>query len=992
MLKEKMAIDIDSNEGASFSEVLKDYRTARHLTQQQLADRLGVRRNTVGSWERGDFLPNSKAIVLELAKHLHLDEQETRLLLETSLTALAPHLLVPLPRNPFFTGRDEILKALHAQLGIDRAAAFTQSMALHGLGGIGKTQIALEYAYRYALEYSAVFWVRAESSETIIASLLGIAEAVQMPARDDPDQQRVITAVQRWLSTHSKWLLIWDNVEDLKLLRRFLPSTRSGAMLITTRLQSLGTLAQSLELLPMELEEGVLFLLRRAKVLTQEASEEQMRQFAVRRPEQYVAAIGLVETLGGLPLALDQAGAYVEETRCGLPAYLELFRNRRTELLRQRGEHVYEHPSSASATFTLALTATASRHPAVRDLLCVCACLQPGAMPEELFRQGGKYLGAALEAAGGEVLEWNRLVGVACSYSLLSRQPDEETLSLHRLVQAVLLDSMNNEERAQWSARVIEALNAVFPVAEFDSSRIRLHQCERLLPHALHVLQQAGKVGETLILASLASKTAYYLHLHRRYGEAEPLYQRALRIQEQTLGPVHPDVAQTLASLGGLFYGLGKYKQAEPFWQRALFIQEQALGPEHPQLANTFSGLGTLSLTLGYYTQARAFLQRARALWEHAFGSEHPGVATMLGNLAVLAQMQGDYTRAESLYRRALPTLEHTLGAESPSLATMLNGLALLSLMQDNYEQAQTLWARVFSIWERILGAEYARVAPPPENLPDLSQAQARNVQAERLWQRALTIWIWNLGSSRPNPARVLNHLAGLYHAQGQYEQAEALYRQALAIMQQMFDSEHLVTAAARCNLAILAHVQGKYEQAEALYQRALSIWERALTPEHPLVAEALEGLADLYQAQSRYEQAQACSRRALSIRMQSPGDAHPKIVATREVPGRKTPTREISTRLSIPDVKTSPREVFLETANDPLHAFLDACCELHPLAWCRISELWRTYEQWTASYQKRVPLSRRAFAEQLKMRGCRADRTNRERIWRGIRLVKKDR
>jgi phage/plasmid-associated DNA primase len=87
-----------------------------------------------------------------------------------------------------------------------------------------------------------------------------------------------------------------------------------------------------------------------------------------------------------------------------------------------------------------------------------------------------------------------------------------------------------------------------------------------------------------------------------------------------------------------------------------------------------------------------------------------------------------------------------------------------------------------------------------------------------------------------------------------------------------------------------------------------------------------------------------------------------------------------------------SAKEVFLETANDPLHAFLDACCELHPLAWCRISELGRTYEQWTASYQKRVPLSRRAFAEQLKMRGCRADRTNRERIWRGIRLVKKDR
>jgi len=380
--------------------------------------------------------------VLELARPLHLNDEETRQLLEASLTALSPYWLVPLPRNPFFTGREEILEALHAQIGINQAVALTQSSALHGLGGVGKTQIALEYAYRYALEYSAVFWIGAETEEQIVSGLLQIADILQLPGRDDKDQQRMGAAVQNWLSTHSRWLLIWDNVEELTLIDRFLPSARSGAMLITTRCQALGTFARGVELLPMEQEEAMLFLLRRAKVLGSEATREQMQQLAMRLPDEYAAVSEVVTVLGGLPLALDQAGAYIEETLCGLSGYLLRYQQQSSHLLDRRGGSGADHPQSVTATFRLSRERIEREQHAAVDILQVCAFLYAEAIPEELFVEGAAYLGVDLEELATDPIQFDQIIAVLGKLSLVQRHPETQTLSLHRLLQEVLKESL----------------------------------------------------------------------------------------------------------------------------------------------------------------------------------------------------------------------------------------------------------------------------------------------------------------------------------------------------------------------------------------------------------------------------------------------------------------------------------------------------------------------------------------------------------------------
>jgi tetratricopeptide (TPR) repeat protein len=958
------------NDIASFGALLKAFRKHRRLTQQQLAESLGMHRSAIVRWEQGDFLPQSKALVLEVIKCLHLDEQESRHLLEVSLIALPPYWYVPLPRNPFFTGREEILEALHTQLGIKQAVALTQSSALHGLGGAGKTQIALEYAYRHALEYSAVFWIASETEESIVFSLLRIAEVLQLPEREEQEQQRVVTAVQRWLTTHSRWLLIWDNVEDLTLLARFLPSARSGAVLITTRDQVLGTFARGVDLLPMKQEEGMLFLLRRAKVLPPEATYEQMCQLARQAPGQYAAATELVTALGSLPLALDQAGAYIEETHCDLPAYLELFRSRRPVLLQQRGVGARDHPAPVSTTFALAIAATTQRHPAVGDLLQICALLQSDAIPEELFRQGGEHLGVRLEATCRDALEWNQMIAIACSYSLLSRQPEEQTLSIHRLVQAVLQDTMTEEKRKQWTRQVIAALDAVFPEVPAAAAYSAWKQGERLVPHALLCLHRARATNDSLTVASLAYKVAQYLRERGRYAEAEPLYQRALHIQEQVLGSDHPDVAASLNYLAVLYRSQGRYAAADALFQRTLCIREQVLGSDHPLVTSSLNSLANLYTDLGKYAEAKSLYLRALRIRERVLGSDHPKVAQVLDNLALLYWRQGKYTEAEPLYQRALHIQEQIPGSDHPNLARTLNNLAILYRSQGRYPEAERLYQRALHIQERVLGSDHPLMASLLGNLAECYQDQSRYREAEKLYQRALHVGEQALGSEHPLVAELLNGLAILYRDQDRDTEAESLYQRALSIREQCLGKDHPETAETLHEFAMLRHKQGHLSQAFSLAKQAFSIRSQSLGDAHPKTIATKTLYAELLEQQVHAQEEAASTQRCFG-----------------EIPDLCREEREVKT--ASPFVLKASHSSLVE--NDPMQDFLDACCELHPLAWCRIRDLRQTYEQWTASCQGRIPLSRRAFVVQMKARGCRVDRTSTARIWRGIRLRDKN-
>src|SRR5215467_9389540 len=253
------------------NDLLRQERLLRGWTQQDLAGRIGTDGYTVNRWERGRALPSPYfrqrlcALLGKNAQQLgllgapphavapppcpadarehpaHVPDGAHRL---PWVSALPASWQVPYHRNPFFTGRQQTLQQLHRLLGPPQAAARTPSYTLSGLAGIGKTQTALEYAYRYYQEYAAVFWIEAQSAQTIAASLLSIAHCLALPEPEQQDPCQLARAVSGWLNSHRGWLLLLDNVTDLELVKRAVPVVRGGSLLFTTRLHTLGTLAQ----------------------------------------------------------------------------------------------------------------------------------------------------------------------------------------------------------------------------------------------------------------------------------------------------------------------------------------------------------------------------------------------------------------------------------------------------------------------------------------------------------------------------------------------------------------------------------------------------------------------------------------------------------------------------------------------------------------------------------------------------------------------------
>ncbi|BAY11379.1 FxSxx-COOH system tetratricopeptide repeat protein [Calothrix sp. NIES-2098] len=668
----------------------------------------------------------------ELAKIIPLPQQE--ILLKELWN-------IPYPRNPFFTARENVLQELRDALLAKKLAA------LSGLGGIGKTQTAIEYAYRYKDEYQQILWVRAATEQELVSGLVKLAELLKLPISQEKDESLVVTAVKQWLATHIGWLLIIDNADEIAMLREYLPGAHQGYVLLTTRAQATG-IYQRIEIKQLQPEDGALLLLRRAKLIAEDVGLD-----AATEEESNLAAT-ISQEMDGLPLALDQAAAFIEETPSSLVEYLQFYREEGARLLAERGELAIDHPS-VSITFSLAFEKVLERNPTAADLIRVCAFLAADGIPEEIFTAGAAELGENLSQLANKPLDFVKVIAEAGRFSLIYRNPTNKTLDIHRLVQEVLKAEMDEDNRRLWAERTVCAVSQVFPDAEYANWWV----CERLLPHARVAINWREQYKFELETAALLiTKTGYYLKQRGQYSEAEPLYKKALSLRQRLLGEAHPDVAISYNNLAMLYYSQGRYAEAEPLYQTAQML----LGEEHPCVASSYNNLGALYDSQGRYLEAELLYKKALALNQQLLGEKHPWVASSYNNLALLYYSQGRYAEAEPLYQKALSLKKLLLGEKHPWVASSYNNLAGLYHSQGRYSEAEPLYQKALSLNKQLLGQEHPDVAASYNNLALFYYSQGRYAEAEPLLKTALEIADRILGVNHPDTITIRKNLQSL--------------------------------------------------------------------------------------------------------------------------------------------------------------------------------------------------------------------------------------
>jgi tetratricopeptide (TPR) repeat protein len=722
---------------------------------------------------------------------------------------------VPFRRNPFFTGRDEIIALLRTKLSASKTPL---PLIIRGLGGVGKTQTASEYAYRYRNDYQHVLWVRADTADLVVADFVDIATSLNLPIKNEKDQRLVVTIVKRWFQTHHNWLLIFDNADNLEMVRDFLPIGEQGHILLTTRTPATGTEVQEVELESMSPGESALFLLRRAKRIELDTALEAAPELDQDKAQEISAL------LGGLPLAIAQAGAYIERTKCGLSGYLEHYEKRRNAFLQDRNGLPLDYDKSVATTWSLSFEKIEETSTAAADLLRLCAFLQPDAIPEELIRDGASELGSAFQSIATDLLEWDETIEELLRYSLVRRNPDDATLTIHRLVQAVLRDGMNPDTQREWAERVVRLVNRAFPEVKFEN----WPRCQRYLPHAQVCMTLVEEWNlEFEEVARLLDLAGDFLRERAHYTEAEPLLIKALSLREKLLGSENLAYAESLYHVARLYYDQGKYTKAESLYLQALSIREKVLGPGHPDVATTLNYLGLVYLAQRRHVEAKSLHQRALSIREQVLCPDHPDVAYSLFNLAGISVGQEDHKQTEALQQRGIEIFEKTLSPEHPDILHGIYLLALDYIRQEKYEQALPLLERALTNSEKVLGHEHPQTALFLRGFGFFYYQQSLYDQAEVFELRALAIREKILGYEHPYTGYGLRDLAITYIAQGKYETAKPLLRRSLAIFEKTFGFDNLIVADLLVVYASTLRVTKQKKEAVQLETRAKLIRDK---------------------------------------------------------------------------------------------------------------------------------------------------------------------
>jgi len=588
---------------------------------------------------------------------------------------------IPLDRNHKFIGRQNLINLVHNNLNPIESAP--KIVVLHGLSGIGKTQIALEYAYQYKNDYKIVWWLRAGESSILTADFEDLALKLGLIEKQTDNKEFGMKAVKHWFERNPRWLLIFDNATSKLNITDYIPQNDNGHIIITSQNPNWRGLAEPIKINNLSDVESVQMI----SDLTGEKDHN--------------VALKLAVILGFLPMALEQACAYIEETGITINEYLDLFRQYQSEL--------FDEAHSFEKTWNISFKLIEKKSLEGADLLNLCSFLSSDLIPKKLIVNNSKYLPESLKYAVEKPITFNRVVAALRSFSLV--EVNSESLIFHRMVQSFARQKLDDEHKKAFLEAAIGMINNAF---EFDKDKDTSiwEKCSELLPHALVLLDHCKDVNiENEALGNLLTKTGLFLMEQGMVNDAKLLYEKAITIFENLFGMMHPALSPVINYLGINYWYQRKLDYAKDLFTKALAIDEKHYGPDTPEVARDLNNLGLIYSELRNYKIAEDNLEKALKIVENSFGSMHPKVGDAVNNLGRVYQEEGKLSDAKAFFEKSIKIFENSLGKQHPKTVIPKANLGKVLFELGDTTNSRSLIEEALSINENTFGTNHPQVA-----------------------------------------------------------------------------------------------------------------------------------------------------------------------------------------------------------------------------------------------------------------------------------------
>jgi MinD-like ATPase involved in chromosome partitioning or flagellar assembly len=755
-------------------------------------------------------------------------------------------------RNADFTGRGATLELLRDKLaGGGRAVVVAQ--ALYGLGGVGKTQIALEYAHRFMADYDLVWWVPSERAEEISGALADLARKMGLKVGDNVAEAAEVALEELRRDTTPHWLLIFDNADDPKQLEPYLP-TGSGHVIITSRNQAWTHSAEPLEVDVFTRDESVSHLLRHVPQLD------------------LADAKRVADALGHLPLAVEQASAWLEET--GMPArvYVEQLATQSTRILALNQPPDYQTP--VVATWNLSFERLKERSPAAVRLLQLLAFCSPGPISMDLlYSDETNESLLPFDDTLNEKLMLGRVIRDISRFALVKVDQATNSLQIHRLVQAVIRSQMTDVQQTEARHEVHKILVGARPRQGETDDPSNWSTYDIIWPHLTP--SQADECDDPRTRQLLIDWVRYQWK-HGEFESGLTLARRLENLWGHQLGADHQQTLHLQFQISNILRSQGRFADARDLDTYVLDRQRAVLGADHPHALITANGLGADLRALGDFQAALALDQETYESFKEQFGEEYPRTLAAAHNLGSSLRLAGDCFPARRLDEETLDRQRQVLGRDHPHTLLSAASLALDLRAAGAFRESANLLRETWEKYREVLGDDMTETLLAATSLAVSLRKAGEQSEAMTLAQDTYERYKRRYGADAPDAQSCALNLACDYAAVDDMPRALDLVTGVKAALQASLGDEHPNTLVAANNLACYLRCVGDLPEALSLTTDTLSRMRRTLGESHPLTLSCAVNLANCLGDSGKNDPAEELERQTIDRLHSTLGRDHP--------------------------------------------------------------------------------------------------------------------